>query len=330
LALPICIELVANPPPEGVLAQTLVDSCTGAAGASGCVLYPNCSAAASVRVRVSFEAGYARVLVELVSESRRPEAREIIFRDDDPPLERFRATGLVVAGRVPGLRIRPKIPGPASAQTADDTAAAVSDSPNDASVAEPPPLAAITPNASTSPEAQESGSEAGPVWSAAAVFDLGFVEPGVGVRFAVDVPLGNKRRYLPFATLSVAHEQTLHRDVYGVSEQHQTLGAGGGIMLPLVERRWTFRLPLQAEVEQLRAAVVQPNSGRQDAGSRVLFALALGADVVWSFSNRFGAFAGALMTWTSERTEIRVGSQPVTAIAPVQLSSAVGLNVRIP
>ena len=41
MALPICIDLVADPPPQEVLVQALVESCSGAAGPSVCTLYPN-------------------------------------------------------------------------------------------------------------------------------------------------------------------------------------------------------------------------------------------------------------------------------------------------
>jgi hypothetical protein len=156
---------------------------------------------------------------------------------------------------------------------------------------------------------------------------VGFVEPGIGVRFAVDVPLGSVRR---FVTLAVSHEQTFRRDANGVDEQHQMLTAGAGIALPLVDRRLTLRLPLQVGVEELRASVVQPGSGRQDAGNRVLYAVVLGLDLVWSFSARFGAFAGAIGTWTNERTDVWVAGRPVASISPIQLSTALGLNVRIP
>ena len=332
MALPICIELVADPPPQEVLAQALVESCSGAAVPSVCALYPDCPAAPSARVRVKFQAGYARVVVELASGNRRPDAKEIAFREDDPPLERFRATGLVVAGRVPLQRARRQYTAPASAPVsapnAEDTPSTVSDSADEAPIAATPPPEESGSNASPSPAAPEN--EHAPVWSAAAVFDVGFVEPGIGVRFAVDVPIGGTRRLVTFVTLSVAHEQTFRPDVNGVAEQHQTLAAGAGLLIPLVERRLTFRMPLQVEVEQLRASVVQPGSGRQDAGRRVLYGVAVGADFVWSFSDRFGVFAGALATWTSERTDVLVASQRVASISPVQLSSAVGLNVRIP
>ena len=332
LALPICIELIADPPPQEVFAQALVESCSGAAGPSVCALYPNCQAAAAARVRVRFQTGYARVAVELVSGNGRPDTKEIVFREDDPPLERFRATGLVVAGRVPLQRARRQFTAPASAPasapTAGDTPSTAFDSADEAPIAAPPPAEQSASIASPSPAAPEN--EHAPVWSAAAVFDVGFVEPGIGLRFAVDVPIGGNRRLATFVTLSVAHEQTFHGDVNGVAEQHQTLAAGAGLLIPLVERRLTFRVPLQVEVEQLRASVVQPGSGRQDAGRRVLYGLALGADFVWSFSPRFGVFAGALATWTSERTDVLVAGQRVASISPVQLSSAIGLNVRIP
>jgi hypothetical protein len=325
---PICIELVADPPPEPDLVHTLVDSCSGAAGGAGCVLDPNSRAPADARVRVTFEAGYARARVEAASTDRTPHAKDVVFREQDPAVERFRATGLVVAGLVSGLRGQRHAAASALETRAEEPPTAdeapVADGRPDGSNALPPSAPAVVPSAERSPTPERR--DRGPVWSAAALLNVTTTEPSIGLRFAVDVPIGNT---LGFLTLSVSHEQTLRSDANGVAEQQQGLGLGGGLALPLMARL-TLRLPLEFEIEHLRAFVVQPNTGRQDAGSRVMVALDLGADVVGSFGDRFGVFVGAFGTWRSEATDIRVAGRVVTTIAPLQLSAATGLNVRFP
>lgn len=311
---PIVIDLAPSPAPEADLVRTLIASCSGAAGADGCVLgdAPDAQGAAAdgrPHVVVSFLESSARIRVVLLApgEARPAAVREITFREGDPLSERFRAAGLVAAALVfhEGPPAPATEPGPAPAPTAE---------------VPPAPGRGATPD-------QLPARWRAPVLAAGGLLGISIVRPRAGAWVGADVPFAAGPG---FAEVSVSYEQTWRPDRDGISEQREKLGIGAGLRWRLGWTDLAVRLPAELEVEHLRVAVVQPGTGRQDAGSRVLFGLCLGADLTWSIGDGVGVFLGARGTLLSDPTNVRVAGSPVTVVPAWEASLALGLDVRIP
>jgi hypothetical protein len=296
VAAPIVVELVQSAPsvaPDPDLSQALVDSCSAAAGPGGCVLDAHDPIEARARVVVTFSGGDARVRVEVLAPMVGGEARsrEVPFRDDDPRLERFRAAGLIVAGLVSGV--------PESE----------------------PPERTATP-VPTAPEPGEprrrvvlhlggqSGWNDGRPWAGAAV----------GADFDVLGPA--------FLALSGSYDQTWTRDPMGISGRRTAIGAGGGIAAPLVADRLEMRVRLAFELQNLRASIVQPATGREDEGSRTATGLATGIDLLMPIAPGFDVFCGGRFAWWGGTTTVRVQGTPAETIGAWMASIALGVSVR--
>ena len=165
---PIVVVIVALSPIEPELTRALVSSCSSVSAPGGCVLDDGLAPAAEVRarVRVSFSENGAWAHAEVLTsgQSVPTRARDVGFRDGDPPADRFRAIGLVVAGLVAGRdrdESEPVGPGRSGARPS-----------NEASIEE---TAAVSP---------------GPVWSAAGLLGVATSRPRAGVWVGTDVPLG--------------------------------------------------------------------------------------------------------------------------------------------
>ena len=319
---PIVIELAANPAPGPDLARTLVESCAGAAGDGGCILGDaQGGAKGRARVVISFFGNSAHIRVVVVASGplRTAGAREIAFRDDDPLPERFRAAGLVAAALV-AAEDRPPTPAPTSMAPLPEPLTQTPEAPQ--APRDPPDIPAP---AATPIEGPRTSSA--PTWAAAGLLGLSTVRPRAGVWVGVDVPFS---RSVGFGAVSVSYEQTLRPDGDGLSEQRETLGVGAGLRYALAPWGLALRLPAELEIEHLRVAIVEPGTGRQDAGSRVLFGLRAGADLEWSLDEHVGLFAGARGTLLNDQTTVRVQGSPVTVVPGWEASLALGLNVRIP
>jgi hypothetical protein len=296
----VVIDLVGGPPPDESLTGALVASCSAATGTSGCVLGTGQEVLTPgdvrARVFVSFSPGYATIRIETVAPLRGGLAtqseRELTFREGDPQIERFRAAGLVVAELVAGTQ-RPT----------DDVATGPG---------APPPV----------PDHRDA-----PLWSFAWTLGPASVRPRLGAWFSIDVPLGASPA---FVTASALYEQSWHPDANGISEQHAALCAGTGFAVPLIPRALDFRGRVEIEVEDLRASVRQPMTGREDAGGHVVAGLGAHAEVIWPMSARIGLLVGGRLGWLGSDTTVRVQDQPVSAIPAVEGSVMLGLNARIP
>lgn len=322
MAAPIAVELVASPasPPDGDLVRALVESCSAAAGPAGCVLEvarladgddtlvsspppapalpPTTSPAPRARVVVAFSAADGRVRVVVLAPV--PEggalSRDVVFRDEDPRLERFRAAGLIVAGLVFALE-----------------GSAAEASPGSPGI---PALAVATPAGPRHEAIVRLGGLAGDndarPWAGAEL----------GADFLVVAPV--------FVALSASYAQTWARDASGIADQRTSLGLGAGLATPLLPERLELRLRIELELQQLRASIHQPGTGREDAGSRVLGGLEAGADLVLPMDSTVRAFAGARLAWSGDDTTVRVAGRPAETIHAWMLSFALGLNVRLP
>ncbi len=296
----VVVDLVGGPAPDESLTGALVASCSAAAGTPGCVLGAGQEVLTpgDVRARafVSFSPGYATIRIEsvapLLGGLATQRERELAFREGDPPIERFRAAGLVVAELVTGTQ-PPRddvVMGPAA----------------------PPPV----------PYRHDA-----PLWSFAWTLGPASVRPRLGAWFSADVPLGASQA---FVTASALYEQSWHPDANGISEQHAALCAGTGLAVALIPRALDLRGRVEIEVEDLRASVRQSTTGREDAGGRVVTGLGANAEVIWSMSARIGLLVGGRLGWLGSDTTVRVQGQPVTTIPAVEGSVMLGLNARIP
>jgi hypothetical protein len=299
VAAPIVVDLAptAGPAADPGLAGALIDSCSAAAGPGGCVLDAHAPVESRARVLVTFDAGEARVRVEVLAPvaADAVRAREVSFRSDDPTLERFRATGLIVAGLVSDLTpLEPAAEAPPP----------------------PPSIPPIAPQEPSRPVLLHLGGEVG--WNGA--------RPWTGVSLGADVALT-----MPlFLVLAGSYDQTWARDARGIAAQRTALAVGAGVGAPLVGDRLEVRLRVALEVQALRASILQPSTLREDDGSRTLTGAELGADLILPIAAGLDAFCGGGVGWWGGRTTVLVQSSPDEVIGAWMIAAALGLDVRLP
>jgi hypothetical protein len=297
VAAPIVVDVAPTAGAVGDpgLSSALVDACSAAAGPGGCVLDTHEPVEARARVLVSFDATEARVRVEVLAPvaGDAGRAREVSFRDDDPPLERFRATGLIVAGLVSDLAAsEPAIQAP------------------------PPPPAAVTPPEPARPVLLRLGGQLG--WNGARLW--------TGASLGADVALAAP----VFLTLAGSYDQTWERDVRGIAAQRTALGAGAGVAAPLAGDRLELRVRVALELQALRASILQPSTLRQDDGSRTLLGMETSADLILPIGAGIDAFCGGGAGWWGGRTTVLVQGSPDEVIGAWMFTVVLGLDVRLP
>ena len=297
MAAPIVVDVAPTAGAVGdpALSSALVDACSGAAGPGGCVLDTHVPVEARARVLVSFDSTEARVRVEVLAPiaGDAGRSREVSFRDDDPPLERFRATGLIVAGLVSDL---------AATEPAIQAA--------------PPASAAVPPPEPTRPVLLRLGGQLG--WNGARAW--------TGASLGADVALATP----VFLTLAGSYEQTWARDVRGIAAQRTALGAGAGAAAPLAGGRLELRVRVLLELQALRASILQPSTLREDDGSRTLTGVELGADLILPIASGIDAFCGGGAGWWGGRTTVLVQGSPDEVIGAWMFTVVLGVDVRLP
>jgi hypothetical protein len=297
MAAPIVVELAATAPsvvdPE--LSRALIDACSAAAGPGGCAVEADPGLEPRARVLVTFGATGERVRVELEAPSAGAgRSREVAFRDDDPRLERFRATGLVVAGLVA-----------------------------DVSAPEPPAELPVAPHVLSERTVSQLPQrrvlvrlEGQSGWNGA--------RPWGGVALGADLSLTGQ----VFLALSGAYDQTWIRDSRGISAQRAAFGLGGGVAAPLVADRLELRVRVSLELEELRASILQPGTLREDAAGRTLAGFEAGVDLVAPITGSLDAFCGGRADGYGGNTTVRVAGAPDEVIGAWMVAIAAGLNVR--
>jgi hypothetical protein len=293
---PIVVDVapLASAPQDADLAAALIDACSAAAGPGGCVLDAHDAVESRAHVVVSFAAGEARVRVEVQPIAGEPgRAREVTFRDDDPRLERYRATGLIVAGLVADVATGTPVPEP------------------------PPPL---LPPVDVEPPARRVllylAGQTG--WNGA--------RPWGGAQLGADVTVAAP----VFLALSASYDQTWQRDGRGIAGQRSAAGIGVGVLAPLVRDRLDLRIRLALELQELRASIEQPSTGREDAAGRGSSGIEGGVDLALPITAGLAVFAGGRVDWWGGQTTVRVRGAPDETIGAWMVSVAVGLNVRFP
>jgi hypothetical protein len=222
----------------------------------------------------------------------------VAFRELDPAPDRFRALGLVVAGLAGAT-------------------------PADAGEERPPDRDAVALEAPPPP----SGLAGGPVWSVAGVIGVAPVRPRAGAWAGVDVPW---RGSPVFGRVGVSYEQTWRPDSLGIGEQREKVSLGVGLRFPVAAGGLTLRVPVEVELEHLAVSIVQPGTGREDSGDRVLFGVGTGAELAWLLGDRTSVFVAGRGSLLQGPTAVQVAGAPATTIPSWESSVALGLNVRIP
>jgi hypothetical protein len=297
MPLPIALEVVASPAPDSTATRALVEACANAAGPGGCVLSasPDVRCRARVVVTIAPDGMLARLEVldttNVASPALDPDgarSREIAFRDQDPPIERFRAAGLVAAGLVADLE----------SHTLLETA--------------PEPTWRRAPAVATLRLGVVTG------WDAA--------RPWGGAEVGVDLGIGDRW----FVALSSGYQQTWKRDASGVVEQRVAFGAGAGGVASIANGHLELRARLALVVQELRASIVQPGTGREDAGDRKLAGVEAGLDLVCPVTEGFGLFAGAQAAFWADDTAVNVEGRKVENLGPWIYGFVAGGMVRWP
>ena len=310
---PIALELVANPPPDGDLSRALVDACSGAAGPGGCVLADSTGGIAPrARIVVTFSPDGARVRVEVLATGMDAgtavgaatgttgteggvgvaASREVVFHEGDPRIERFRAAGLMAAGLAADL-------------------------------------------SGSGPEAVAAGGEPvrqeGAVPATGAVVRLGGSIGGNGGRPWAGAELGGDFGVAGpwFVGLSGVYGQTWARDIHGIAEQRAAFGIGAGAAARLADGRVEVRVRAAVDLQEVRASVVQPATGSEDAGGRTLAGAEAGLDLLVHTGAGLGVFAGARVGFWGDDTTVRVAGQPVETIQAWAYGLTLGLNVSL-
>jgi hypothetical protein len=220
----------------------------------------------------------------------------VLFRAEDPLVERYRAAGLVAAGLVSDLGVAP----------VTSTAGPSPGDPSAATLAGGPRLEALLRLGG------RVGWNGGRPWAGAEL----------GTDFAVVGPA--------FVALSGSYAETWARDAAGVGEQRAAIGAGAGVAASLIPHRLELRVRVEIDLEQVRASIVQPSTGRQDAGGRTLVGAESGAELVMPLGAGLGVFVGGRVALWGGDTTVRVQGQPTETIRAWSGSIAAGLDVRLP
>jgi hypothetical protein len=297
---PIAIELVADPAPDAQAARALLDACSDAAGPGGCVLDApgDRSTPARARVVVVFLEGDVRLRVELVAPpSAAGVSRQAAFRPEDPVQERFRAAGLIAAGLVVGSDLTGDRP--------------ISGTTDRATEAEMPAPAAPKRASAVMMASGGAGFTAQRSW--------GFIQLGADLAVAGPVTVA----------LSGGYGHTWTRDSDGIAEQRATFGIGAGLAQPL-GHRLELRARVGPQVQQLRADVVQPVTGREDEGGRTLVGVGAEADLAFLLAPGATVFAGDRLDLWGGSTTVNVAGAPKEAIGSWFDAVTLGIDLRFP
>jgi hypothetical protein len=320
-ALPVVVQVVATPAPSEDQLHALLESCSGAVGAGRCAPPEADTGEVRARIVVRFAEDLARVHVEIAPASRDAGAgaRDADFRASDPALDRYRTAGLLAADLVldrereprqepgpspsPSLSLNP-LP-PADSPPADAEAAAPA-LPSVEAPRSPPLLAAHVAGTAVVAATREQSW-----WTAVLSADLG------------------PWRSPFFATTSVLYGETWTPNAAGISAQRFAAAAGAGARVP-ISGPVSLRASAEVQLNDLRASVVQPGTGRTDTRGRWL--AGAGADV--AFVIRVGGpvdiEAGARAAWLGDSTLIRVQGQPAATISSWTAGISMGVGVRFP
>jgi hypothetical protein len=104
--------------------------------------------------------------------------------------------------------------------------------------------------------------------------------------------------------------------------------AGGAGVKVGVAGPVSLRMRAALQLNDVRASVVQPNTGRTDAGNRWLPGVGADVAVVVQVSPGITLEAGVHAAWLGDATTVQVHNQPVATIAAWTEGIALGVGAR--
>lgn len=316
---PAVVIEIAAPDAASPLAATLAQACTGASAEGPCVLSSSGADGAAPRAIaiVTWSAGDRRsVRIELgrkLPAGPRWISRELSFKPEDAEIERWRATGLVIATLASGAESEePAAPPPRPA------AEPARPAPRADRAARPPaPLHA--PREAPSPVAiwLDAGAGAGPA------LDDGTWRVGPAARATVAFAR------VPVLALASFRYSVRPTDERGVAIRWTSISLGaGGHVAPVAVLRLDARLELVAE--SIDAAVTDPATGAEDSGGRWVAGGRAGIDAAWMPLPSLGVTAGVDATLVRSGTVVRVERAPLARAAPLAIGPTLGLRLVLP
>jgi hypothetical protein len=296
LAVPIVVDLAVTPAIRTELSAILVEACSRAAGGEGCVLLdreqPRTSARALAVVRFD-GAEHQKIAIEVAvigSPERALRSRDLAFREEDPPSERFRTAGLTIALLAAG------------------------DSGDEGGEPQPP---APPPSA---PWAWSAG--------AGALVGTGIESGPVRVGGWVAAAAADPRSPL-FAAVSGSYAQTSHDLQGGMSVRWLTFAFGGGLRTVVQPLHAAFRIRLDGFVEWTIASVRELAPVATDTAQSVGLGARAGLDVAWPADSQVQVVAGAEGFLRPHAIVVRMHDQPAATVPLGGYNATVGLHVSL-
>jgi hypothetical protein len=323
-ALPVVVQVLADPAPSEDQLRAVMESCSGAVGGGGCA--PPQAYADEVRARITirFADDLGRVHVEMVPvAAAAADARDADFRAGDPPIDRYRTAGLLAAdlvldherelraqsGPSPSPPLSPRAVPPLAPPAPIETVPTAAPQPTPWSPDEPPRASVIAADIVGATVVATVGERAW--WEAVLAGDLG------------------PRRSPFFGTASLLYGGTWAPSAAGISEHRFAVAVGGGSRMT-ISGPVSLRARAAVQWNDLRASVVQPGTGLTDAGGRGLIGLGADVAVVVQVAGPVDLELGVRGAWLGDSTLVRVQGQPVTTISAWTGGVSLGVGARFP
>lgn len=316
----VVIEIAASDA-ASPLAATLAQACTAASSEGPCVLARSDADGAAVPraiAIVAWSTGDRRsVRIQLgrkLPDGPRWVERELSFKPEDAEVERWRATGLVIATLASGAEADEDAPPEPKPAPDEPAPARSSDRP-----ARPPPRPPAPAPRAPGPVAVwlDAAAAAGPA------LDDGTWRAGPSARASLALSR------LPVLALASFRYLVRPTDERGVSLRWTSLSIGtGGHVAPVATLRVDARLELVAE--SIDARVTEAATGAEDSGGRWVAGGRAGLDAAWMALPSLGVTAGVDATLVRGGTVVRLREAPVARAAPLTVAPSIGLRLVLP
>ena len=307
----LILEVLESAPQE--LANAMLDACSAAAVQGTCSFASTrAESSETPRASIGWDADHLVASLHLsvggvVSE------RSLHFRVEDPPLERWRSTGLVAATVV------------GEARRAKELEAQVHAASPPSPTAQPTPAKKSPPRARPEPLAPPE-----PPFERL-VLDLGVLVgnglDGGSPRAGASTRLGLLIPKTPLL-LDVATSFTIRpTDARGLLARWVTVGGGVGIRGALLERTIAIEGRLEGLAEWSGASVTTGGIG--DSGGRVQPGIGVGVEVTWMFSRMIGLAMGIDGALVPSGTVFRVRGTSFGRSPPEHVAGYVGIRLGL-
>ncbi len=322
MALPVVLVEIAPLEPPAELASTLIAACSQAMRSADCVLADEAHGREAWGIAIVSwrNEEETRVWVEVGqrgAERDRWRSRWVRFRVDDSREERWRAVGFTIA-----------------------TLAENTDASEEPHQDEPPPEGAPAPDRLPPPDTDSAAPTAGTAPAAPPNSTVRRSPIWIGVGVLAGPGLENGSWRWGGTVRASAAPSTL--PVFGTASARASLGdhprsvsatwAGFTLGLGAVSTIGSLRMDLRGELllENLRAVVTDPDTGRSDDGNQWTSGASVGAQAGWPAEGTIGLTLGADAWRLREGVGVWVGDSRVTGWPVWGWSLAAGAEWRIP